>query len=94
MNSSVLPKDLPFELRVTCGCPAPFHLRVGLAETSSLEAAHACIRCGKLTVTEVLWEHSHHNTYNPYGRREKQLSPEVRAWLDHWPAGRPPMRSP
>jgi hypothetical protein len=85
VNSSVLPKDLPFEMRVTCGCPASFHLRVGLAETNSLEAVHACIRCGTLTATEVLWEYSHHNTYNPYGRREKQLPAEVNAWLERWP---------
>ncbi len=81
----MLPQNLPFELRVTCGCPASFHFRVGLAETNSLEAAHACIRCGKLTATEVLWEHIHHNTYNPYGRREKQLTPEVHAWINRWP---------
>jgi len=85
VNTSVLPKDLPFELRVTCSCPASFHLRLGLAETNSFEAVHACIRCGRLTATEVLWEHIHHNTYNPYGRREKQLPAEVRAWLECWP---------
>jgi hypothetical protein len=85
VNSSALPNDLPFELRVSCSCPSLFHLRVGLAETNSLEAAHACIRCGKLTATEVLWEHIHHNAYNPYGRREKQLPSGVLTWLDRWP---------
>jgi len=85
VNSFVSPRDLPFELRVTCGCTAAFHLRIGLAETNSLEAVHACIRCGKLTATEVLWEHIHHNTYNPYGRREKPLSPGLLEWFNRWP---------
>jgi hypothetical protein len=78
-------KDLPLEHRVSCDCPAIFHLRVGLAETNSLDAVHACVRCGEITFTEVLWEHVHHNTYHPHGRREKKLSVELRAWLDRWP---------
>jgi hypothetical protein len=78
-------RPLPFECAVTCGCDRMFHLPVGLLISPDAEPAHACVRCGHLTCTEVLWTHIHHNTYEPHGREEYAISEETRAWLDLWP---------
>lgn len=78
-------QSLPYECAVTCGCDRTFHLPLGLLLSPGSEPAHACVRCGHITCTDVLWTHIHHNTFEPRGRREYAISDETRAWLDLWP---------
>ncbi len=77
--------SLPYERAVTCDCDRTFHLPLALLLSPESEPAHACVRCGHITCTDVLWTHIHHNTFEPHGRREYAISDEVRAWLDLWP---------
>jgi hypothetical protein len=80
---------LPFECAVTCGCDRAFHLPVALTISPDGEPAHACVRCGRITCTEVLWTHIHHNTFEPHGRKEYTITLETHAWLDQWPRAIP-----
>jgi hypothetical protein len=78
-------QSLPYERAVACDCDRTFHLPLALLISPESEPAHACVRCGHITCTEVLWTHVHHNTYDPHGRREYPITDETRAWLDLWP---------
>ncbi|ATC63888.1 hypothetical protein CMV30_07965 [Nibricoccus aquaticus] len=78
-------QSLPYERAVTCDCDRTFHLPLALLLSPDSEPAHACIRCGLITCTDVLWTHIHHNTFEPHGRREYPITDEARAWLDLWP---------
>jgi len=78
-------QSLPYEHAVTCDCDRTFHLRLAFLVSFGDEPAHACVRCGRITCTDVLWTHVHHNTYDPIGRREYAITEETRAWLDLWP---------
>lgn len=46
---------------------------------------HACLRCGTVTASELLTRHIHHNTFEPYDRREIPLTDAARSWLSAWP---------
>lgn len=83
MNPST--QSLPYERAVTCRCDRTFHLPLALLLSPDSEPAHACVRCGHISCTEVLWTHIHHNTFEPHGRREYIVSDDTRAWLDLWP---------
>jgi hypothetical protein len=78
-------QSLPYERAVTCDCDRTFHLPLAFLISPGSDPAHACVRCGRITCTEVLWTHVHHNTYDPIGRREYPITDEIRAWLDLWP---------
>jgi hypothetical protein len=78
-------KSLPYERAVTCECDRTFHLPLAFLISPDSEPAHVCVRCGHITCTEVLWTNIHHNTYEPHGRREYDVTEETCAWLDLWP---------
>ncbi|MGC4072473.1 MAG: hypothetical protein QM760_08150 [Nibricoccus sp.] len=78
-------QSLPYERAVICHCDRTFHLPLALLISPDSEPAHACVRCGHISCTEVLWTHVHHNTFEPHGRREFPVSEETLAWLDLWP---------
>jgi hypothetical protein len=83
MNSPA--QSQPHECLLTCGCDRIFHLPLAFLISPDSEPAHACVRCGLIACTEVLWTHIHHNTFEPHGRREYSTTQEVRDWLDLWP---------
>lgn len=76
--------SLSLRRRVACACDPALNLTIGLDGNVDREVA-CCAKCGKVTASQLLTRHVHHNTFEPYDREEIALTPEVAAWLDLWP---------
>ncbi|PTY07596.1 hypothetical protein DB347_05010 [Opitutaceae bacterium EW11] len=75
---------LSLDRSVTCACDRALHVPVALEPTMS-RGVHACLSCGTVTASEMLTRHVHHNTFEPYDRREIPLDERARQWLSAWP---------
>jgi hypothetical protein len=69
---------------VQCTCDPALQVNIGLPGYREQHVA-TCLRCGQVTVSQLLLQHVHHNTYEPYGREEVSVTEEIRSWLAKWP---------